>query len=357
MTLIIAEAGVNHNGSEEMALQLIDIASKANADIVKFQTFKATELVTKNAEKALYQISNSPESSSQLEMLKKLELSSKSYRALSDKCKNLGIEFLSTAFDSNSLKFLINDIGLKRLKIPSGEINNAPLILEHARSGLDIIISTGMANLDEIETALGVIAFGYIGDDKIPKIDSFREAYNSEEGQRALKRKVHLLHCVSEYPAPINEINLKAITFLKSNFNLPVGYSDHSEGINLPLGAVALGSSIIEKHFTISRNLDGPDHKASLEPEELKQMIKNIRELDIALGKEIKIRTKSEEKNLAVIRKSIKAKKSIKSGEIFRPDNLTIKRPGVGMEPILYWDLLNQKATKDYLPGDIIDEE
>jgi len=245
---------------------------------------------------------------------------------------------------------------MRRLKIPSGELNNAPFILDHARTGMSIILSTGMSNLNEIKMALGVIAFGYIGDERTPSIQSFEEAFNSIEGKNILKEKVHLLHCTSEYPAPLEEVNLNAIQLLKKEFGLKIGYSDHTLGIDVALGAVALGAEVIEKHFSLSRDSEGPDHRASLEPDELSLMISKIRQMEIALGKEEKIRTSSESKNLKIVRKSIVAEKTINPGDQFSSLNISIKRPGVGMQPISFWDLLSKKSSKKYKPGDLIDE-
>jgi N-acetylneuraminate synthase len=303
MTLIIAEAGVNHNGDEKLAFELVDAAYKAGADIVKFQTFKAKNLVTAEAEQADYQVTNTQKKESQLAMLSRLELSYDAHHQLVKYCKSLGIEFLSTAFDSESLDFLVHDLGLTRLKIPSGEITNAPLVLEHAQTGCDLIVSTGMATLSEIEAVLGVIAFGYTAEKGAkPSELAFQQAYASEEGQRALKAKVTILHCTTEYPAPMREINLKAMDTLGRAFELPAGYSDHSQGITIPIAAVARGAVLIEKHFTLSNQMEGPDHKASLEPNELAAMVQGIREVECALGSGVKAPTVSEVKNKAVAR-------------------------------------------------------
>ena len=357
MTLIIAEAGVNHNGQEELAFALVDAAYKAGADIVKFQTFKAKNLVTEEAKQAEYQITNTQKQESQLAMLSRLELSYEMHHELVQYCDSLGIEFLSTAFDLESLAFLVNDLGLTRLKLPSGELTNAPLVLAHARTGCDLIVSTGMATLSEIETALGVIAFGYIsGENAKPSIIAFQEAYASDAGQKALKEKVTILHCTTEYPAPIEEINLKAMDTLGRAFNLEAGYSDHSEGIIIPIAAVARGAVLIEKHFTLDRNMEGPDHKASLEPQELEAMVKAIRQIEVALGSSVKTPTISEIKNKAVARKSLVAAIDIQDGEVLTESNLTMKRPGSGLSPYRYWDLLGQKASKAYKVGDLIIE-
>ncbi|NGN98474.1 N-acetylneuraminate synthase [Grimontia sp. S25] len=355
MTLIIAEAGVNHNGDEALAFQLVDAAHQAGADIVKFQTFKAKNLVTEQAKQAEYQVTNTQKEESQLAMLSRLELSYDVHHQLVQHCQSLGIEFLSTAFDSESLAFLVDDLGLKRLKLPSGELTNAPLILEHARTGCDLIVSTGMATMAEIETALGVIAFGYTAEpDAEPSLQAFQEAYASESGQQALQQKVTILHCTTEYPAPIEEINLRVMDTLGLAFGLPAGYSDHSEGITIPIAAVARGAVLIEKHFTLDKTMEGPDHKASLEPHELSSMVTAIRQVEVALGSRVKSPTVSEVKNKAVARKSLVAARAIKAGEAFDADNVTIKRPGTGQSPYHYWDLLKRRAGKDYQVGDLI---
>ncbi len=355
MTLIIAEAGVNHNGDEALAFQLVDAAHQAGADIVKFQTFKAKNLVTEQAKQAEYQVTNTQKEESQLAMLSRLELSYEVHHQLVQHCQSLGIEFLSTAFDSESLVFLVQDLGLKRLKLPSGELTNAPLVLEHARTGCDLIVSTGMATMAEIETALGVIAFGYTAErDAEPSMQAFQEAYASALGQQALKEKVTILHCTTEYPAPMEEINLRAMDTLGGAFDLPAGYSDHSEGITIPIAAVARGAVLIEKHFTLDKNMEGPDHKASLEPHELAAMVTAIRQVEVALGSRVKSPTVSEVKNKAVARKSLVAARAIKAGEAFDADNVTIKRPGSGQSPYHYWDLLKRHAGEDYQAGDLI---
>lgn len=357
MTLIIAEAGVNHNGQEELAFALVDAAHKAGADIVKFQTFKAKNLVTEEAKQADYQVTNTQKQESQLAMLSRLELSYDAHHELVKYCNSLGIEFLSTAFDRESLDFLINDLGLTRLKLPSGELTNAPLVLAHARTGCDLIVSTGMATLSEIETALGVIAFGYTADEKAePSMLGFQEAYASDAGQKALKEKVTILHCTTEYPAPMEEINLRAMDSLGRAFDLAAGYSDHSEGITIPIAAVARGAVLIEKHFTLDKNMEGPDHKASLEPDELAAMVKAIRQIEVALGSSVKTPTVSEVKNKVVARKSLVAATDIKEGESLTEFNLTIKRPGLGLSPYRYWDFIGSKATKAYKAGELIVE-
>jgi N-acetylneuraminate synthase len=315
--IIIAEAGVNHNGSLDMALQLINVAADAGADAVKFQTFKADKVVSRFAPKAEYQTRNTGVVDSQLEMVKKLELNEEQHMVLVEHCRKRGIEFMSTPFDLDSVNFLANVIKVSRLKIPSGEITNGLILLKFAQTGKPLILSTGMSTLDEVELALGVLAFGFINSGEKPSMGAFKEAYSSNEGQAFLKEKVSLLHCTTEYPAPFDEVNLKAMDTLRDKFSLPAGYSDHTIGIAVPIAAVARGAVIIEKHFTLDRNLPGPDHKASLEPEELQQMVSSIRQIELALGTGIKQPTASELKNMAVARKSLVAAKDIKLGEAF----------------------------------------
>ncbi|EOI6869244.1 N-acetylneuraminate synthase [Yersinia enterocolitica] len=357
MTLIIAEAGVNHNGDERLALKLIDSAYESGADVVKFQTFKAKKLVTHNATQADYQIANTGKKESQFAMLSRLELSYAAHHRLIAHCDNLGIKFLSTAFDSESLTFLVDELKLRLLKIPSGELTNAPLILKHALTGCDLIVSTGMATLAEVESALSVIAFGLINHEGVePSEAAFRLAYASLEGQKALSEKVTLLHCTTEYPAPMNEINLRAMDTMRIAFNLPVGYSDHSLGVTIPVAAVARGAVLIEKHFTLDRDMEGPDHKASLEPHELKEMVNSIRDVEIALGNGIKTPQASEIKNKEIARKSLVAAKPIKKGDLFTRENIEIKRPGNGSSPYNYWSIMGRSAVNEYIEGDVIIE-
>lgn len=347
-TYIIAEAGVNHNGSLEMAKRLIDIAAECGADAIKFQSFRTEALVSKEAKKAEYQKRTTEVDESQFDMIKKLELDEKAHYELIRHCSERGIQFLSTPFDSESLRFLARECELPYIKIASGEITNAPFILEIARMGKAVILSTGMSTLGEIEMALGVLAFGYIGKGKEPAVEAFQEAYFSTEGRQLLQQKVSLLHCTTEYPAPFTEVNLKAMDTLRSAFGLPVGFSDHTQGIAVPIGAVARGAMMIEKHFTLDRTLSGPDHEASLEPQELKTMIEAIRQIEMALGCSYKIPVPSEIKNKIVARKSLVASQVIKKGEKFTEQNLTTKRPGMGLTPLYYWEWLGKIAERDY---------
>lgn len=349
---IIAEAGVNHNGSLDLAKKLVDVAADAGANAVKFQTFKADKLVSRIAPKAEYQIENTDASESQFEMIRKLELDEAAHATLVLHCNSKNIEFLSTPFDLESLGMLVQKFDLSRIKIPSGDITNAPLLLEAACTGKPVILSTGMSTLGEIEMALAVLAFGFTETGEPPSLAAFEKAYGSTEGRKALQDKVTLLHCTTEYPAPLVDVNLLAMTTLQRAFGLPVGYSDHTQGIAIPVSAVALGALIIEKHFTLDRNLPGPDHKASLEPDELKQMVISIREVELALGSSIKQPAISELKNRSVARKSLVAARDIYKGEVFTRDNLAVKRPGDGISPVHYWEWLGKIADRDYQQDD-----
>lgn len=355
-TYVIAEAGVNHNGDMHLAKMLVDVAVEAGANAIKFQTFFADNLVTRSAPKAEYQINNTNAFESQYDMLKKLELSRENHFFLKQYCDVKKIDFLSTPFDLTSADFLLHHMKLPVIKIASGEITNAPLLLKIARARPDIILSTGMATLSEIESALSVIAFGYCQLEKNPSQENFFSAYQSLEGQKFLKEKVCILHCTSDYPAQFFDINLRAMDTICDKFGLPVGYSDHSLGISVSVAAVARGASIIEKHFTLDKNLSGPDHKASLEPEELEKMILSIREVEQALGSAVKIPTSSECKTKDVARKSLVAKTKIASGEIFTEKNITIMRPGNGISAMHYWDYLGHAALKNYEVGELIYE-
>jgi len=355
---IIAEAGVNHNGNEEMAFQLVDAAIEAGANAIKFQTFKAENIVTKNADKAFYQKQTTERSETHFEMLKRLELSHEQHHDLLKYCRNQKIEFLSTAFDLESLDFLDRKLKLKTLKIPSGDITNGPLLLAYAYTNCDLILSTGMATMGEIEVALGVLAFGLLKFAKSkPSKVAFQKAYFSSQGQKVLKEKVTLLHCTTEYPAPSHDINLNTMLTMRTAFGLKTGYSDHSEGISVPIAATALGATMIEKHFTLNKKLPGPDHKASIEPDELNTMVSAIRTVEQAMGSCIKGPMPSELKNISISRKSLIAAKDIKKGEKFTAENITIKRPGTGVSPMEYWNLVGKVAQADFIQDEVICSE
>jgi N-acetylneuraminate synthase len=354
-TFVIAEAGVNHNGSLGLALRLVDAAVDAGADAVKFQTFKAERLVSVHARKAAYQVTNTGRDGTQLEMLRMLELSEDDHRTLAAHCAKRGIAFMSTAFDIESLRFL-GGFAMPAIKVASGDVTAAPLVLEAARLGRPLIVSTGMCTLAEVEEALGVIAFGLVGGDRPPSRAAFAEAYASRAGHAALVDKVTLLHCVTEYPAPPSEVNLRAMDVLKDTFGLAVGYSDHTSGTAVALAAVARGATVLEKHFTLERTLPGPDHKASLEPVELTRLIREVREIEAALGAPRKEPSPAELRNRPIARRSLVAAAPIRCGEHFSSTNLTVKRPGGGLAPIMYWELIGDKATRDYAADEAIDQ-
>ena len=356
-TYIIAEAGVNHNGDMNLAKQLIDVASEAGASAVKFQTFRAEQVVSRHAPKAEYQTRTTDQTESQFEMIRKLELTETDHEVLIVHAQACGIKFLSTPFDVPSLHLLTKRFGLQTIKIPSGEITNAPFLLAIARAAQQVILSTGMSTLAEVEVALGVLAFGFVAPAAaIPQRGDFERAFASGAGQQALHNRVTLLHCTTEYPAPFDEVNLFAMDTLAAAFGLPVGYSDHTSGIHVSLAAVARGARVIEKHFTLNRDLPGPDHKASLEPDELRQLVCQIREIEQALGDGIKHPTASEWKNRDAARRSLVAAKKIKAGEVFTEENLACKRPGTGTNPSAYWQTLGQTATRNYADDEALND-
>lgn len=352
-TFVIAEAGVNHNGSIETALQLIDVAAEARADAVKFQTFKASELVTPSATRATYQVDNMKEGGNQLDMLKKLELSFEEHHVLIERCRQRGIHFMSTGFDANAISFL-STLGMPALKIPSGDITCGPLLLQAARTEMPLIVSTGMSTIGEIEDALSVIAFGLTCQGEPRGRTDCLAAYCSAEGRAALERSVTLLHCVTQYPAPPEAIHLRAMDTMRAAFGLPVGYSDHTLGIEVALAAVARGATVIEKHFTLDRAMPGPDHAASLEPRELAQLISGIRNIELALGTAIKAPAAAEMPNRPIARRSLVASRAIPQGQKFTAESLGFKRPGTGLSPIGFWDLVGQTAARDFEIDDLI---
>ncbi len=328
-TLIIAEAGVNHNGSLELAKQLALKAKEAGADIVKYQTADLNSLVSKTAKMADYQKDNIGKEESQKEMLSKLLLEFDEFVELKKYCEEIGIKFLSTPFDLKSIDFL-EELGCDVWKIPSGEITNLPYLIKIAKTNKPIILSTGMCTLDEIDECVSVL---------------------KEHGAK----DIVILHCTTQYPTPYEEVNLRAMLTLQERYKCDVGYSDHTKGIEVPVAAVSLGASVIEKHFTLDRNMEGPDHKASLEPDELKMMVSSIRNIEKALGDGDKKPVDSELKNKAVARKSIIAAKNIKKGELFTEDNLTTKRPGTGISPMKWFEIIGKTASRDYLEDEMIE--
>lgn len=347
---IIAEAGVNHNGDRDLAIDLVIAAKEAGADAVKFQTAQADKVVVADAPKAVYQKTTTDAGESQIEMLRRILLPYEDHHAVVSKCEELGIDFLSTPFDLESLAFLVENLGVGRLKVPSGEITNGPLLLAAGLSGLDIILSTGMCTIDDIENALSILTLGYNGHStvavgELPPPDlSF------------LRSRVTLLQCTTEYPAPMADANLNAMASLRQRFGLAVGLSDHTDGIVAAIAAAALGASVIEKHFTLDRNLPGPDHKASLEPEALAEMIVAIRQTTEAMGDGLKAPSPSEIPNMAIARKSLVALTEIEKGQSFTKENLGAKRPGTGISPMKYWEFLGRPAARNFEPGDLIDQ-
>jgi N,N'-diacetyllegionaminate synthase len=329
--LVIAEAGVNHNGSLETAKQLVDVASEAGADMVKFQTFSADRLVTISANKAEYQNQTTDASESQHAMIQKLELSREMHEDIIAYCKQSNIEFFSTGFDTQSIDMLV-DLGLEQFKIPSGEITNLPYLRHIGKFGKPVILSTGMAILGEIEAALDVL-----------------------ETSGTQRKNITVLHCNTEYPTPMEDVNLKAMLAIRDAFGVKIGYSDHTLGTEVSVAAVAMGATVVEKHFTLDRTLPGPDHKASLEPEELKAMVQAIRNIEKAMGDGIKRPSTSEEKNKLIARKSLVAATAIRTGECLTNVNLAVKRPGTGISPMCWDDVLGRTATRDFAPDELIE--
>jgi len=357
-TLIIAEAGVNHNGDPALALQLTDAAADAKADVVKFQTFRSEALASTAAPKADYQLRTTGAQESQLDMLRKLELSHDAHRTVKERCRERQIRFLSTPFDMGSLHFLTRDLGVDGLKIASSDLVTAPLLLAAARANLPVILSTGMARMEEIETALGIMAFGYTAAETAqPGREAFKRAYAATAGQAALKAHITLLHCTSEYPSTAEDANLRAMETMHKAFGLPVGLSDHTPGTTVAIAAVALGACVIEKHLTLDKSLPGPDHGASLDPMEFAELVKAIRMVETALGDGDKRPRPSEMKNKSVARKSLVAMSPIAKGEILTSTNLGTLRPGSGISALNYFDWLGRPATRNYAIGDVIHED
>jgi len=329
--LVIAEVGVNHNGDLDVARRLIDVAKAAGADIVKFQTFVAHDLATQSATQAAYQTRNSGREQSQVEMLQALEMSREMHAALTDYCRTCDIEFLSTAFDTKSLSYLVN-LGIKRIKIPSGELTNLPYLQEAAAKHLPIILSTGMATIKEVRESVGVL---------------IASGVNRED--------LTVLHCTSNYPAPLAELNLAAMQTMHEDLGLAVGYSDHSSGVEAAILAVALGAKVLEKHITLDRSMPGPDHLASVEPQEFKDYVRLVRNAQQAMGDGIKRPSKTEMENAALVRKSIVAAKPIKRGELFSPEKLTTKRPGTGISPMRWHEIIGKPAARDFAADELIE--
>lgn len=346
-TLIIAEAGVNHNGNLEMALELVDQAAQSGADFVKFQTFISTELASANAKKAAYQARTTDNTETQLQMLQHLELSEEDHHLIIKRCSEKGIRFLSTPFDIKSLSLLTKSFNLPVIKLGSGELTNAPLLLEAGRSAAKIILSTGMGSLAEVEEALGVLAFSMCRHGQPKTRADFLEVLLDPIVWHKLADSVTLLHCTTEYPAAMEDTNLNSMETMRRAFGLKVGYSDHTKGFGVSLAAVALGACVLEKHFTLDRTLPGPDHSASLEPEELSQLVQSVRDVELALGTGIKQPSSAEISNREVARKSLLAKRDLGAGHVLTFQDIVVKRPGNGMSPMEFWDVIGQPLESD----------
>ena len=350
---VIAEAGVNHNGDVAMAHKLVDVAAQAGADAVKFQTFQPKELVVSNAPKAAYQKITTEPTESQLDMLGKLQLGKEAHIEVMQHCQSVGIQFLSTPFDLPSLDFLVNDLDLPVIKIPSGELTNAPLILAVAHSGRNVILSTGMSTLDQVREALGVLAYGF--QNKMPPTGRsvFLSVLDNDTSHELLRDKVTLLHCTTEYPTPPDHVNLKAMDTLSDAFGIKIGYSDHTDGVAVSVAAVARGAQLIEKHITLDKALPGPDHMASLEPLEFTRLVEEIRSVEAALGDGEKKPQGAELENADVARKSLVAIAAVGKGEVFTTANLGVKRPGTGVSPMEFYKWIGRPSPNDLSEGDI----
>jgi N-acetylneuraminate synthase len=352
--LVVAEAGVNHNGSLDTARRLVDEAAAAGADVVKFQSFRADALATASAAMAPYQKARAS-GGTQAEMLRRLELSHEAHHALAAHCRSRGIEFLSTAFDEEYLGFLVHEIGVKRIKVASGEITNGPFLLAAARLDRPILLSTGMSTLADVEAALGVLAFGFTSPKQMPERNAFQAALASPQGKSIVRERVTVLHCVTEYPAPLADVNLRAMGTLATKFGTQVGYSDHTPGIVASLAAAALGATVVEKHLTLDRSMEGPDHHASLEPREFEALVRGVREIGAALGSAEKKPVPAEEPNRLVARKSLVAARPIARGATITLADLAAKRPGTGLSPMETWSLVGTQAQRDYAKDELIE--
>jgi len=350
---VIAEAGVNHNGDLALARELVDRAADAGANAVKFQTFDAKKLASRSAPKAGYQKQTTEAGESQLEMLRKLELPREWHHELRERAQARGIEFLSTAFDPDSLDFL-ETLGMPFYKVPSGEITNGPLLWKFARQRRPLVVSTGMATLSEVEQALAVIAHAFNVDEEPGHVDDVWQGWSRADWRRSLQGRVTLLHCTSQYPTPMHEVNLTAMDTLRHAFGLPVGYSDHTEGVLIPVAAVARGAVLIEKHFTLDRSMPGPDHRASLEPDELARMVREIRAIAVALGDGAKSPQASEWDTRKAARQQVIVTRDVGVGERFTRTDLSTARSGRGLPPTALWGLVGTAAARDYQGGDTV---
>lgn len=353
---VIAEAGVNHNGDIPTALEMIDAAGAAGADAVKFQTFRTDALVTPIVERAEYQSRNLQSAGSQAAMLKALELPEDSYSLLTARAQQVGVEFMSTAFDDASLDFLVDTVGISRIKIPSGELTNTPFLIRCAQRRLPMLVSTGMATMEEVRLALDAIAFGLLHSSEPRSLEEILGCSVSTAAQRALAESVVLLHCTSDYPTAPQDANLRAMLTLRSAFGVEVGYSDHTVGLEMSIAATALGATALEKHFTLSRSMVGPDHSSSLEPAGLKELVRAIRTVSVGLGNGRKEPTDAERRMAPLVRKVLVASRAIAAGQIIGPDQVVAKRAGEGLDPHRYWELIGTRAPRDYNIDDVLED-
>jgi N-acetylneuraminate synthase len=353
---IVAEAGVNHDGSLDDALALVDVAADAGADAVKFQTFRAAALVTRRAAKAAYQVANTGHDGGQAEMLRRLELSEEAHHLIADRCRARGIAFMSTAFDMEGLA-LLHRMQVPAIKIPSGDLTWGAMLLAAARTGRPLFLSTGMADLEEVRQALGVVAFGLTRDGEPSGLADCDAAFASSEGRAAVAERVTVLQCTTQYPAPASAANLRAMATMAAEFGVPVGYSDHTLGIAVATAAVALGARVIEKHFTLSRDRPGPDHAASLEPDELAALVNAVREVEAAMGHGLKAPSAAELPNRPIARRSLVATRSLAAGDVWAEPAVTAKRPADGLSPMRWWDVAGGRARRAYSVDEALDAE
>lgn len=353
---IVAEAGVNHDGSLDDALTMVDVAAEAGADAVKFQTFRADALVTRRAARAAYQVANTGQDGGQADMLRRLELSEDAHHRIADRCRARGVAFMSTAFDLEGLA-LLDRMGVPAIKIPSGDLTWGPMLLAAARSGRPLFVSTGMAELEEVRQALAVIAFGLTREGEPTGLSDCDAAYASTEGRAAVAERVTVLQCTTQYPAPASAANLRAMATMAEAFGVPVGYSDHTLGIAVATAAVALGARVIEKHFTLGRDRPGPDHAASLEPDELAALVRAVREVEAALGDGAKVPSPAELPNRPIARRSLVAARPVAAGEAWTAAAVTAKRPADGLSPMTWWDVAGRAAGRAYAVDDALAAE
>lgn len=353
---IIAEAGVNHNGDLAAALQLVDVAAEAGADAVKFQTFAVDSLVISTVSRSTYQARNLGGDGTQEDMLRSLALPDAAFLVLNDRAEQRGIEFMSTAFDRSSLDFLVDKIGIRRIKIPSGELTNIPFLISCAQKRLPLLVSTGMATISEVRCAMDAIVYGLTHNDQPKCLDEIVGMAAESDGQRRLNESVTLLQCTSSYPTPPEDVNLRAMLTMQAEFGVGVGFSDHTLGIEMSVAACALGATVIEKHFTPSRAMPGPDHAASLEPGELAEMVRCIRSVSLGLGSGVKEPTEEEGRVAPLTRKVLVAARNVSRGQTLTPEDVAAKRAGKGLSPTQYWRLIGSRASRDYRPDEVFED-